>query len=258
MSKQETKSPIKNLPMRQPGQSTREKIDKIFDDEVMPYILAVLGTFIMAFYEWAHVVFKHPPQPILMTVLFVLAVVLMIRKFFKSRNRFRQMRLGELGEQAVGQYLEEKLRPMGCQVLHDILAADFNVDHFVVGPTGLFCIETKTHSKPERGDSRVVYDGEKVTVNGFTPDRDPVVQARAEAKWMSDLIEQSTGKRFFVQPVVLYPGWYVDNNCQRPEVWVLNETVIPTFIKNARNALSPEDVALVTYHLKRYVISRDK
>jgi hypothetical protein len=43
-----------------------------------------------------------------------------------------------------------------------------------------------------------------------------------------------------------------------PTFWVLNETLAPTFIKNARNALSPEDVALVTFHLKRYVISRDK
>ena len=193
-----------------------------------------------------------------MTVMFAIAVVLLIRKMRKTLKTFKQMRLGELGEQAVGQFLEEKLRPLSCQVFHDILAADFNVDHFVVGPTGLFCIETKTHRKPERGDCRVSYDGEKVAVNGFTPDRDPVVQARAEAKWMSDLIEQSTGKRFFVQPVVLYPGWYVDSNCQRPEVWVLDETVIPTFIKNARSALSPDDVALVTFHLKRYVISRDK
>lgn len=75
---------------------------------------------------------------------------------------------------------------------------------------------------------------------------------------MSNLIGQSTGQRFFVQPVVLYPGWYVDSNCQKPEVWVLNETLAPIFIKNARNALSPEDVALVTFHLKRYVISQDK
>ena len=153
------------------------------------------------------------------------------------------------------QMLEEKLRPMGCQIFHDILGVGFNVDHFVVGPTGLFCVETKTHRKPAKGDSRVVYDGETVTVNGFTPDRDPVVQAKAEARWMSDLIEQSTGKRFPVQPMVVYPGWYVETTRPNPDVWVLNDTVAPTFIKNARGALSPEDVSLITFHLKRYVIA---
>jgi len=43
MSKQGTKSPIKNQPVRQAGQSTREKIEKIFGKEVMPYISAVRG-----------------------------------------------------------------------------------------------------------------------------------------------------------------------------------------------------------------------
>ena len=43
-------------------------------------------------------------------------------------------------------YLDEKVRPMGCQVLHDVPADSFNIDHVVVGLTGLFAVETKTHS----------------------------------------------------------------------------------------------------------------
>jgi len=84
---------------------------------------------------------------------------------------------------------------------------------------------------------------------------DPIIQVKAEARWMSDLIERSTGKRFPVQPVVVYPGWYVETTRPNPDVWVLNETVVPTFIKNARGSLTPEDVSLITFHLKRYVIT---
>ncbi len=244
--------------MRLPGQSTREKSDRFVEDEIMPYILAVIGTMLMAFFEWWSVIFKLPPQPIPMTILFAIAVFLLVRKVQKSKSLFRQMRLGSDGELAVGQFLEEKLRPMGFQVFHDILGKDFNVDHFVVGSAGLYCIETKTHSKPERGECRITYDGATVSVNGFKPDRDPVVQAKAEAKWMSDLIAESTGKKFFVQPVVIYPGWFVEKTCQNPDVWVLNEKALPSFIKNVKSALSDADVALVAYHLKRYVISRDK
>jgi hypothetical protein len=258
MSQRETKSPISDQPMRQAGQSTREKIDNFFDDEIMPYFVAATATMVIAIFEWLRVIFKCPPQPITATGLFVLALLLLIRKIQKNIKNVKQMRLGELGEQAVGQFLEEKLRPMGFQVFHDVLGADFNVDHIIVGPAGLYCIETKTHRKPKRGECRISYDGEKVTVNGFTPDRDPVVQARAEAKWVSDLVAKSTGKKFFVQPVVIYPGWFVEKTCQHPEVWVLNEKALPSFIKNVKTALSDEDVALVAYHLKRYVISRDK
>lgn len=245
--------------MRQAGQSTREKIDQFFEDEIMPYILAVIATLLMAFFEWWRVIFKLPPQPVVMTILFVIALLFLVRKVRKSKPFVRQMRLGADGESAVGQFLEETLRPMGFQVIHDILGKDFNVDHFLVGPAGLYCIETKTHSKPERGECRITYDGETVSVNGFKPDRDPVVQAKAEAKWVSDLIAKSTGKKFFVQPVVIYPGWFVNKTCQNPDVWVLNEKALPKFMMNARNVpLSSEDVSLITMHLKLYVNSKNK
>jgi hypothetical protein len=258
VNKSETKNPIKNLPMRQPGQSSREEVSKIFDDDVVPHFVVVVVFFVLAIFEWYRYFAKAQPHPVLFSLLFFLVLLIAIRKAVKIRPRIRQVTLGEMGEQAVGQLLEEKLRPVGCQIFNDILSENFNVDHFVVGPTGLFSVETKTCSKPAKGCCRVAYDGESVTVNGFTPDRDPIVQAKAEARWMANLIEQSTGKRFPVQSVVVYPGWYVETTCQNPEVWVLNDTVAPIFIKNARGCLSSEDVSLIAFHLKRYVISNNQ
>jgi hypothetical protein len=258
MNKTEYKNPIKDKPVRQAGQSSREKWQSIIDEEVMPYLTAVILFALVACFEWSRVFWKFPSQHIAMTVAFIFTLLLTIRKFIKLRKLARNLVLGEEGEQAVGQLLEEKLRPMGCNVFHDILADDFNVDHFVVGPTGLFCIETKTHRKPERGVVRVIFDGETIRVNGFKPDRDPVAQVKAEAKWMSDLIEKSTGKRFHVQPVLVYPGWYVEMPSPIPQVWALNEQGVAAFISKARSPLSPEDVALITFNLKRYVINKDK
>ena len=258
MNKPEYKNPIKDKPVRQAGQSAREKRQSLLDEEVLPFFMMTGVILILAFVEWIRYFWKSPPQPILLTVIFVIMLVLSIRKFIKLRKLARNLVLGEEGEQAVGQLLEEKLRPMGCNVFHDILADDFNVDHFVVGPTGLFCIETKTHRKPERGVVRVIFDGETIRVNGFKPDRDPVTQVKAEAKWMSDLIEKSTGKRFSVQPVLVYPGWYVEMPSPIPQVWALNEQGVAAFISKARTPLSPEDVALITFNLKRYVINKDK
>jgi hypothetical protein len=179
-------------------------------------------------------------------------------RFKKAKKRIQQLNLGCVGEEAVGQYLEEKLRPMGCQVFHDICGDTFNVDHVVVGPTGVFTIETKTITKPASGKHSVVFDGEKITVNGFNPDRDPIVQAKAEASWLCELLESSTGKKFPVKPVVLYPGWYVENVSEITDVWVLNDNALPTFIRNARNHVAPEDISLITFHLKRYVIAREQ
>ena len=101
----------------------------------------------------------------------------------------------------------------------------------------------------------MIYDGAQVTVAGFRPHRNPVKQASAEAKWLHRLLAQSTGRRFPVRGVVVYPRWWVEQvNKDRPrEVWVLEPKALPTFIENTPAVISAEDVAMAAYHLSRYV-----
>ena len=72
---------------------------------------------------------------------------------------------------------------------------------------------------------------------------------------MHRLLAQSTGRRFPVRGVVVYPRWWVEQvNKDRPrEVWVLEPKALPTFIENAPAVISAEDVAMAAYHLSRYV-----
>jgi hypothetical protein len=258
MEKRPTKSPIKNLPVRMPGQSLREQLDALFDDKVLPLFMVVTFLIILAGIEWLAVWRRIPRQPWFYTITALVAFLIACIKIRPVVGVARNLRLGRQGEEAVGQFLDEKLRPLDCQILHDIPGDSFNLDHVVVGPTGVFSVETKTHSKPAKGPCTVTFDGEKVTVNGFAPDRDPIVQAKAQARWLSETLEQTTGRRFFVQPIVVYPGWFVEPNPHNTDVWVLNANPVPTFIMNVRRTLSPEDIALITFHLKRYVISQDK
>jgi hypothetical protein len=147
----------------------------------------------------------------------------------------------------------EGFRQKGYKIFHDVAGEKFNVDHVLIGPTGIYAIETKTMSIPNGRKATVEYDGEKVTVAGFSPDRDPIVQAKAQSLWLRDLVEDSTGKSFGVRPVVLYPGWYVNKQPKNAEVWVLNPKALPSFLEHDRTMMSPEDVHLVSYHLSRYV-----
>lgn len=103
-------------------------------------------------------------------------------------------------ERAVGQFLEG-LREGGARIFHDVPAEGFNLDHVVISKHGIYVVETKTISKPS-ADDRVIYDGEQVTVAGFKPDRDPVMQAAAEATWLRRLPQQSTGP----DHITLLPG----------------------------------------------------
>ena len=157
----------------------------------------------------------------------------------------------------MGQFLE-LLRERGYKVFHDLIGAGFNVDHVIVGPAGVFTIETKTISKPVRGEARISFDGDTLLVDGPAPDRDPVVQAKAQAGWLRELLRDTDGKVFPVRPVVVYPGWYIEQKPGiKPEVWVLNPKALPAFLDHEAQTLTAEDIHLASYHVSRYVRAKE-
>jgi hypothetical protein len=247
-----TRSPLKAPPLRNPGEYLGEEIRRLQTEEIGPYLMVGVMLVFMAALEWVEFLMKWPPRPGIFSVVAGLMCCWVFIKVSRIRRRVRILRQAEEGEKVVGQYLEA-LREKGYKVLHDIVAGNFNLDHVLIGPGGVYVIETKTISKPARGQAVVEYDGEKVSVNGHTPDRDPVVQARALSRWLEEMIKESTGKSIKVRPVVVYPGWYVSDQPRGAEVWVLNPKALPGFLEHENTTMSTEDVHLVCYHLSRYV-----
>lgn len=247
------KSPLKAPPLRLPGQSVQDEIDKIIDDSLMPtYIFAVM-MLMMCLNGWWTWYSQKIASPLPMTVIAVLAIAYTTWKIVRSKNKLKTLKLARDGERAVAQFLE-RLRVQGFDVYHDIVGDNFNVDHVAIGPSGVYTIETKTNSKPAKGDAKVHYDGESLTVNGFTPDRNPIVQAKAQASWIKETLKESTGKTPPVKPVVVYPGWWIDSSkAKNPDVWVLNPKALPSYLENAHDVLSIEDQQLFSFHLSRYI-----
>ena len=186
------------------------------------------------------------------SVVAVAALVFAAYRIYNALPRLHALKLGRDGEKAVGQFLES-LRERGYRVFHDVVGGNFNLDHVLIGPAGVFTVETKTHSKPG-GDARVTFDGETIRIAGFEPDRDPVVQAKAQASWLRELLSESTGRRFEVKSVIVYPGWFVnEGDAKRNAVWVLEPKRLPTFLEREPRRLSQEDIHLASYHLSRFV-----
>jgi hypothetical protein len=91
---------------------------------------------------------------------------------------------------------------------------------------------------------------------GYAPDRNPIEQVTAAARWLENTLKQSTGRRFFVRGVVVFPGWFVEQRGPRGDVWILEPKALPAFIDNAPAMIAPADVALAAFHLSQYVRSR--
>ena len=251
------RSPLKAPPLRQAGQSLDEEIERQIDDNILVYAIWASVLVFLAAWEWWRHLSANPPDPWLYTGLAVVGVLISVWKITNARRKVRALKLGREGEQFVGQLLEE-LRARAFNVFHDIPGDRFNIDHVIVGPKGIYTIETKTLSKPVRGESRVTFDGEQILANGFKPDRDPVVQAIAQASWLQEQLFVSTGRKFHVRPVVIYLGWFVEKTGgAKSDVWVLNEKALPPFIEREREVLTREDVYLVSDRIAIYVRSKN-
>jgi hypothetical protein len=249
-----SRTPLERKPLRNPGESIQLERSRLMEEEFAPALVLAICAVLAAAWEWANWYFRWPRQPGAVTLAAMIFVGYGAYKFETIRRRMRTLRLGMEGEKFVGQYLEE-LRRQGCQVFHDIVTDRSNIDHVVVAPQGVFVIETKTRSKPLRGQTRVEFDGDRILVNGFELDRDPVVQVRGAIRWLSNSLFQSTSRRFPMKGVVVFPGWFADEEGQaKRDIWVLNPQRFPVFLRKEPRRLSPEDIALassrITIHMQ--------
>lgn len=248
------KSPLKDKPLRNPGDSAQSMLDDFLLDKVMFYPFFALAFALLAFVDWYRYLTNTPINPWVFTVSAVIAGLFAIYKVSKAIPVIRSMKLGRDGERAVGQYLET-LRETGAKVFHDIPAKGFNVDHVVIASAGIFLIETKTYSKPEKGEPTLTFDGSHVTLRDRGTFDEPVIQVTAGTRWLRELLKESTGKSLPIRPVLLFPGWFVQPTVEarNSEVWVLNPKALPAFIANSEQTMSTEDINLAAYHLSRYV-----
>lgn len=252
------RSPLKGKPLRNPGQSLDEQRNELAVDNVLvPSIVALIALYVAGL-EWWRVFHPGPMYTYLYTVLAVFALIYASWKVWRTLPILRRLRLASEGEKVVGQFLES-LREHGYRIFHDVVGDNFNLDHVIVGPAGVFTVETKTRSKPVRGDSKVTFDGEKIFVGGFESDRDAVVQAKAQASWLRTLLAESTGRTFNVRSVIVFPGWFVEQTGRSTsDLWVLEPKALPKFLEKTKAILATEDIALASFHVSRYVRAKEK
>lgn len=251
--KEETRSPIKDKPLRLPGQSLEEERTKLFEEKFEMPALWFAMILALTLLEWYRYAADAKPTPILFSLLALGSLCFVVWRFFRVRPKLRALRQGIDGEKVVGQFLE-RLRAEGYRVFHDVIGDGFNLDHVIIGPVGVLTVETKTWSKPRSGSANVKFDGEKVTCGSLAPDRNPIIQAKAQASWLRGLLQESTGKAFAVRPVIVFPGWFVEQSpASTRDLWVLEPKALPGFLAREPIILSEEQAAMASFHLSRYI-----
>jgi hypothetical protein len=251
--KNEKRSPIKQRPLRRAGESLEEQFDDSVASPFVAWVMAALMALGLAVFEWIRWLFHSLPTlgtSIMLTLIAAGSIGLAafkIKRLWKVRHALRE---GIKGERAVADLLES-LRTIGYHVYHDIIWDDFNLDHAIIGPAGVFALETKCFGKIP-GNPKIRYDGKQLIVPGHTLDRDPIAQSKAVAGQLRDYLAASTAQRPYVRPVLLFPGWLVDEYVQ-PNIWVLNPTRLIVHLQNEPARLSPDDIKLFTSRLELHI-----
>lgn len=230
-------SPIKDSekPLANPGDSTARELEVMTNDQFTKYYFLAIFPIAFAVMEWlSHWTFAGN-QRWTFTALAAIASCFSAYKIYELVKKAKNYIQGLEAEKNVGQRLEE-LRSTGAQVFHDIPADGFNIDHVVISQTGIYAVETKSLSKIPNDQSKLLFNGENITLNGQPLDRDPVAKAKACSATIKELLNTSIGKNYPVKPVVLFPGWYVmpAGKGNKGEAWVLNPKAFPNLLENAQ------------------------
>ena len=243
--------------LRAPGQSLLKKIDGLNEDITL--IVTTLVTIPLVFYSGyvSHLYFyKREFDPIVVNIIGGLGAVVTIYclvKTLKLLKKRRMIRFGYEGQITVGQELNQ-LMLEGHYVYHDFPAEKFNIDHIVVGRSGIFAVETKAQSKPttknRRQDATVEYNGKMLDF----PDGDDfkiIEQAEQQAFWLSEWISSAIGEQVAARAIVALPGWFVKRT-SADGISVVNPQQFPSLFKHIKpRTLNDEMISRIVHQLEQ-------
>lgn len=243
--------------LRAPGQSLVNQLDGLNEDIVLNVTLLITIPF--AFYS-AYVSYLYFYQrefsPVAVQILAGFGVIITIVYLLKTMKLLKKRRIIRLGYESditVGQELNQ-LMLNGNYVYHDFPADAFNIDHIVVGRSGIFVVETKGRSKPtphnRQQDATVEYNGKMLNFPDGN-DFQIIEQAERQASWMSNWISSAIGEPVAARAIVALPGWFVKRT-SADGISVVNPKQFPSLFKHIKpRTLTDEMIRRMVHQIEQ-------
>jgi len=201
-----------------------------------------------------HVITKKEMAQVNLFIFIILgsaAMLYWLYKLFTIVKKLQQMRLGLEGEMAVGQELNQ-LMLHEFRVFHDFPADGFNIDHIVVGKTGVFAVETKARSKPatnnRKNDALVEFDGKVLKFPHWSESK-PIEQANSQARWLKNWLSNAVGETVFVCPVLAVPGWFITRTAKSDTFIYNGKSPEGLFTKVSHSTLTHQMIQRICHQL---------
>jgi len=242
---------------RVPGQSAAEKIDGLDGDIARQAALLIALVLFLGLIILCHLyVYKSAISALLIRIVLPagsgLSVYILLKMLKLAKER-RKERLGYKDDIVVGRELD-RLISEGNHVYHDVPAEDFNIDHVVVGRTGIFAVESGARLKPARtnrlDDATVEYNGQ-ILMFPSGDDYRTIAQAERHASWISDWISGAVGIQVAARAIVALPGWFVKRTSAEG-ISVVNPEQFPSLFRHIKpRHLSDEMITRIVAEIEQ-------
>jgi hypothetical protein len=243
--------PFEELRRRPAGESARVKVEE-FGEEIDAWLMMLVIT---PFFLAIALSFRPDIRLVGIAAFFLAATIMAAIAYRKLRslsNNFRKYRLGFQGERYVAEELNLLMLDR-YHVFHDVPFEKFNIDHVVVGPSGVFAVETKAKRKKiQHGDERhiVVFTGKRLEFPGGW-NIAWLDQARLNAKTLSQWLRSASGEPVSAKPILTIPGWWIEPKGSADDIHVLNPKQIRGLIRSLpQDALNSGQIQRITHQLE--------
>lgn len=252
------RSPLTKNLLRSPGQSVREQLDEATSDlgfDVMGLALFPIMVAALLLAQQQAVGMRASMLDWVVPscgVAIAVFIAYQVRKLVRAGHRIDDLRAGFDAELAVGQELDQLMR-LGARVFHDFPAENFNIDHVVICPSGLFAVETKGFTKPKdiggRAAATVTFDGRTLKFPSWTT-AEPLDQAARQANWLAKWTSSAVGERISVTPVLVFPGWWVERK-GRGETRVISGAEVESLLSRTASGLPPQLMQRIAHQIEQ-------
>lgn len=138
-------------------------------------------------------------------ILVILALIIIakilepfIRHHKKTSDKYNRGRIGEYK-------IKDELANLSedYSVFEDVILNSNrgNIDYVIVGPSGVYALEVKSHS------GNIGFNGTELTNNGKPFEKDFLKQAKSEALQVHDFLKVNSNIDIYVKPVIVFSGY---------------------------------------------------
>jgi hypothetical protein len=173
-----------------------------------------------------------------------------IKKGEYIKKRAKDADRGAYAEEVVAERL--KGLPDSYCYFNDLAFEGFNIDHIVVGPGGIFLIETKSHS------GEVDVKGEVLLLNGAKPEKDFFGQTWSQTFQLREYLKKQTSREWKVKPVLCFTRAFVKVRQPLKGITMVNKKYLAEYLLKQSHCLNAMDIEVVVGLLRARTTRNDK